>query len=270
MARSAPTRPARKRTPSRRAAPRPRTRASASSRSPLLHRDLRRELTGIGSIGAGVILAAVLILPDGGAIAGPVHDGLFTAFGIGAWLGVAGLILTGIRLCMTPEWRAGTLAALGSAIAMVALLGLIGLLGADAGAVGRGVAAGVGRVLGTAGAGAALIVVTVLGVILATDLRTGTIIRALARWFAAEGEGRRRDRAANASEARVRVFPPPAPEPSTELTGVPMVLPFDPPKTAAPPLTAFLDPEEPQVTGEDLGEHGFTREFEGVPATPGQ
>ena len=33
-------------------------------------------------------------------------------------------------------------------------------------------------------------------------------------------------------------------------------------------MTAFLDPEEPQATGEDLGEHGFTREFEGVPADP--
>ena len=268
MARSAPTRPARKRTPSRRAASRPRTRVSASSRPPLLHRDLRRELTGIGAIGAGVILAAVLILPGGGAIAGPVHDGLFGAFGIGAWIGVAGLLLTGARLCMTPEWRAGTLAALGSAIAMVALLGLIGMVGADAGAVGRGVGTGVGRVLGTAGAGAALVVVTVLGLILATDLRTGTIIRALARWFAAEGESRHRDRSGTSSEARLRAFPAPAPEPSTELTGVPMVLPFDPPK-AAPPLTAFLDPEEPQATGEDLGEHGFTREFEGVPATPG-
>src|SRR5580704_15316467 len=269
MARSAPTRPARKRTPSRRAAPRPRTRASASSRSPLLHRDLRRELTGIGAIGAGVILAAVLILPGGGAVAGPVHDGLFGAFGVGAWIGVAGVILTGARLCMTPEWRAGTLAALGSAIAMVALLGLIGMLGGDGGALGRSIGSGVERVLGGAGAGAALIVVAVLGVILATDLRTGTVIRALGRWFAAEGDGLRRDRAARASEARARGFPTPPQEASTELTGVAMTLPFDPPRAPAPPLTAFLDPEEPQATGEDLGEHGFTREFEGVPAVPG-
>jgi len=267
MARSAPTRPTRKRTPSRRPAARSRSRAASPSRPPLLHRDLRRELTGIGAIGAGVILAAVLVLPGGGAVAGPVHDGLFGAFGVGAWLGVAGLILSGTRLCMTPEWRAGTLAALGSAIAMIALLGLIGMAGGDAGAVGRWVGSGVERVLGGAGAGAALVVVAFLGVILATDLRTGTVVRALARWFAAEGEGRRRDRAANAS-GRARVFPTPAPEPAAELTGVPMLLPFDPPKIV-PPATAFLDPEEPQATGEDLGEHGFTREFEGVPAVPG-
>src|ERR1700680_1698635 len=154
MARSAPTRPTRKRTPSRRPASRPRSRASAASRSPLLHRDLRRELTGIGAIGAGVILAAVLILPGGGAIAGPVHDGLFGAFGAGAWIGVAGLLLTGARLCMTPEWRAGTLAALGSAVAMVALLGLIGMIGpANAGALGRSIGSGGGRGVGGAGGG---------------------------------------------------------------------------------------------------------------------
>ena len=46
-----------------------------------------------------------------------------------------------------------------------------------------------------------------------------------------------------------------------------MTLPFELPKAPSP--TAFLDPEEPQATGEDLGEHGFTREFEGVPETPG-
>jgi DNA segregation ATPase FtsK/SpoIIIE-like protein len=263
MARSAPTRPSRKRTPSRRPAARPRSRAAASTRSPLLHRDLRRELTGIGAIGAGVILAAVLILPGGGAVAGPVHDGLFGAFGIGAWIGVAGLFLTGARLCTTPEWRAGTLAAAGSGIAMLALLGLIGMTGADAGALGRWIGSGVEHVLGSAGAGAALVVIALLGVILATDLRTGTVIRALGRWFAAEGESLRRERPANTH----RAFPVRPSEPSAELTGVAMTLPFDPPP--APPVTAFLDPEEPQATGEDLREQGFTREFEGVPAVPG-
>ncbi|MFZ0920533.1 MAG: DNA translocase FtsK [Candidatus Dormiibacterota bacterium] len=269
MARSAPTRPSRKRVSGpRRPATRPRARAPRAGRPPLLHRDLRRELTGIAAIGVGVILAAVLLLPGGGAVAGPVHDGLFGAFGVGAWIGVAGLVLTGVRLCMTPEWRAGTLAALGSAVAMVALLGLIGMVGpADAGALGRWIGSGVERVLGGAGAAAALVVIAFLGVILATDLRTGTVIRALGRWFAAEGEGRH-DRSPAASGPAARTFPQPMAEPSTELTGVPMILPFDPPK-AAPPLTAFLDPVEPQATGEDIGEHGFTREFEGVPAIPG-
>jgi S-DNA-T family DNA segregation ATPase FtsK/SpoIIIE len=269
MARSAPTRPTRKRTPSRRPAARPRSRGAAASRPPLLHRDLRRELTGIGAIGAGVILAAVLVLPGGGAVAGPVHDGLFGAFGVGAWIGVAGLILTGARLCMTPEWRAGTLAALGSAIAMLALLGLIGMIGGDAGALGRWVGSGVQRVLGGAGAGAALVVVAFLGIILATDLRTGTVIRALGRWFAAESESLRHDRSTTVPGTHTRPFPAHATEPSTELTGTAMKLPFDEPKPFVPPVTAFLDPEEPQATGEDAGEHGFTREFEGVPVLPG-
>jgi hypothetical protein len=235
----------------------------------LLHRDLRRELTGIGLIGAGVILAAVLVLPGGGAVAGPVHDGLFGAFGVGAWIGVAGIILTGARLCMTPEWRAGTLAAIGSAIAMLALLGLIGMLGGDGGALGQSVGSGVERVLGSAGAGAALIVVAFLGLILATDLRTGTVIRALGRWFAAEGEGLRHDRSATLPGTRARAFPAPGPEHTTELTGTAMTLPFETPKPPPPPVTAFLDPEEPQATGEDAGEHGFTREFEGVPVLAG-
>ncbi|MGD0194837.1 MAG: DNA translocase FtsK 4TM domain-containing protein [Candidatus Dormibacteria bacterium] len=235
----------------------------------MLHRDLRRELTGIGLIGAGVILAAVLVLPGGGAVAGPVHDGLFGAFGVGAWIGVAGIILTGARLCMTPEWRAGTLAAIGSAIAMLALLGLIGMLGGDGGALGQSVGSGVERVLGSAGAGAALIVVAFLGLILATDLRTGTVIRALGRWFAAEGEGLRHDRSATLPGTRARAFPAPGPEHTTELTGTAMTLPFETPKPPSPPVTAFLDPEEPQATGEDAGEHGFTREFEGVPVLAG-
>jgi S-DNA-T family DNA segregation ATPase FtsK/SpoIIIE len=274
MARSAPTRPPRKRqrtAGSRRAAPRSRTRASAPSRGPLLHRDLRRELTGIGAIGAGIILAAILLLPGGGAVAGPVHDSLIGAFGVGAWIGVAGLVLTGIRLSLTPEWRAGTLAALGSAVAMVALLGLIGMIGpSNAGDLGRWIGNGVERVLGGAGAGVALVVVAFLGVILATDLRTGAAIRAIGRWFAAEGDGLRRDRSSPVRDPRARTFPPPTPERSAELTGVPMTLPFDVRKTPQPPpVTEFLDPEVPQATGEDLGEHGFTREFEGVPATPG-
>jgi FtsK/SpoIIIE family/FtsK alpha domain/Ftsk gamma domain len=271
MARSAPTRPPRKRqrnAGSRRPAPRPRSRAATRSRGPLLHRDLRRELTGIGAIGAGVILAAILLLPGGGAVAGPVHDGLFGAFGVGAWIGVAGLVLTGIRLCLTPEWRAGTLAALGSLVAMIALLGLIGMIGANGGGVGRWIGHGVANVLGGAGAGAALVVVTLLGVILATDLRTGVVIRALGRWFAAEGDELRRSRSSSAPAPPARPFSGPLPEVSTELSGVPLPLPFGVQRTP-PPQTAFLDPEVAQPTGEDLGEHGFTREFEGVPAIPG-
>jgi DNA segregation ATPase FtsK/SpoIIIE, S-DNA-T family len=272
MARSAPTRPSGKRQRTaapRRPAPRSRSRASTPSRGPLLHRDLRRELTGIGAIGAGVILAAILLLPGGGSVAGPIHDGLFAAFGIGAWIGVLGLVLTGTRLCLTPEWRAGTLAALGSAVAMLALLGVMGMLGANGGALGGWIGHGVEHVLGGAGAGVALIVIATLGVILATDLRTGSAIRAIGRWFAAEGEGLRQG-SATLPGSPDRTFLPPHPEIPAELTGVPIIRPIESRRTPAPPpRTAFLDPEVPQATGEDLGEHGFTREFEGIAAAPG-
>jgi len=275
MARSAPTRPARQRAAAqRRPAARSRSRGASSSRAPLLHRDLRRELTGIGAIGAGMILAAVLLLPGGGAVAGPLHDGLFTAFGAGAWIGVAGLVLTGSRLCLSPEWRAGTRAAIGSAVAMVALLGLAGMLGNDAGTLGHWIGDGVRHVLGGAGAGAAFVVIAFLGVILATDLRTGAALRAIGAWFAAEGVGARRGRSDHgaAPATRVRAFPTASPDHATELAGVAVPLAFEARAPAPPPLpppTAFLDPEEPLATGDDLGEHGFTREFEGVPATPG-
>ncbi len=277
MARSAPTRPSRgrQRTPAaRRSAPRSRSRGSSSTRAPLLHRDLRRELTGIGAIGLGLILAAVLLLPGGGAVAGPLHDGLFAAFGAGAWIGVAGLVLTGSRLCLSPEWRAGTRAAIGSAVAMAALLGLAGMLGNDAGSLGRWIGEGVRHVLGGAGAGAAFVVIAFLGVILATDLRTGATLRAIGSWFAAESAAARREHSAPdaAPAGRTRAFPPAPPEHATELAGVPVPRALETRAPAPPPLpppAAFLDPEEPQATGEDLGEHGFTREFEGVPATPG-
>jgi len=276
MARSAPTRPSRQRQRTaapRRPAARSRSRGSSSPRTPLLHRDLRRELTGIGAIGAGLILGAVLLLPGGGAVAGPLHDALFAALGAGSWIAVAGLVLTGARLCLSPEWRAGTRAAIGSAVAMVALLGLAGMIGNDAGTLGRWIGDGVRHVLGGAGAGAAFVVIAVLGVILATDLRTGAALRAIGAWFAAEGAAAREDRSTqDTTSGRARAFPPASPEHATELAGVPVPLAFEARAPAPPPLpppTAFLDPEEPQATGDDLGEHGFTREFEGVPATPG-
>jgi len=273
MARSAPTRPPRQR--QRTAAPRRssgRSRGSSSQRAPLLHRDLRRELTGIGAIGAGLILAAVLVLPGGGAVAGPIHDGLFAAFGAGAWIGVAGLVLTGARLCLSPEWRAGTRAAIGSAVAMAALLGLAGMAGNDAGALGRWIGEGVRHVLGGAGAGAAFVVVAFLGVILATDLRTGATLRAIGGWLVAEGAGLRGERPSTAmpSAGRGRVFPPTAPERSTELAGVPVPLAFEPRAPAPPPPpppAAFPEPDD-LSPADEAGEHGFTREFEGVPATP--
>ena len=100
---AAPRRPPRPPRPARPAAP----------RKPLISADQRRELSGIGLVGLGVLLAVVLALPGGGSIARPVHDALLGALGIGAWLIAAGLVLTGARLLGQRAWTGGALAAAG-------------------------------------------------------------------------------------------------------------------------------------------------------------
>ncbi|MFN2582972.1 MAG: hypothetical protein ABR498_09565, partial [Candidatus Dormibacteria bacterium] len=162
MAHSAP---ARRRPRSRRPVPAKRGRISTGrrtarspQRAPLLTPALRREISGVAAIGAGIILAAVLLLPGGGVVAGPLHDWVFGVLGVGAWLAVVGLVVTGGRLCLSSAWRAGTVAAVGSGLAVLALLGIVGLTApASAGAVGRWVGPGIGGWLGRAGAAALLL-----------------------------------------------------------------------------------------------------------------
>ena len=87
-ARSRVRRPTRSKSrPAAERARRPRgPRKVAAPRTPLLTPDQRRELCGVGGIGAGVVLAAVLALPGGGSVAAPVHDALLSWLGVGAWL----------------------------------------------------------------------------------------------------------------------------------------------------------------------------------------
>lgn len=275
MARSATTRrkpAARRRVPatSGRIA---RSRRGKRSRAPLLSVDLKRELSGVGAIGLALIIAAVLAVPGGGAIAGPVHDAFFAALGFGAWLAVLGLATTGARLCLSSEWRAGEVAAAGSMLGVVAALGLAGLVApGSAGTVGRWLGPGIATWLGRAGAGALLIALIAVALILATDLRVAPIVRGLAAWLAAAREERRRDARAT------RADDPPRRGQIAELAGVPVPLPFEtfgraetqvpvvfpspvPPPALPPPA------EEPLPTPEDPG---FSREFEGTvePATP--
>ncbi|MBV8195051.1 MAG: DNA translocase FtsK 4TM domain-containing protein, partial [Candidatus Dormibacteraeota bacterium] len=193
MARSAP---ARRRPARRRAVPAKRgrisvagRRAPATRRAPLLSPDLRREISGVGSIGLGLLIGAVLLMPGGGAVAGPLHDWLFGALGVGAWLAVIGLIVTGGRLCLTSEWGAGTIAATGCGLTVLALLGLLGLAApASAGALGRWIGPGIGTGLGRAGATALLIAFTAIGLVMATELRVGPVLRAAAEWLTAARE----------------------------------------------------------------------------------
>ena len=278
MARSASTqrRPAARRpgSPSPRRRPK-RGRGLASARGPLLSLDLKRELIGVSAIGIGLILAAVLLLPGSGALARPMHDALYAVLGAGAWLAVAALIVTGARVCVSHEWRAGEAAAAGSVLGVLALLGLTGLIApGSAGDVGRWLGPGIARGLGNAGAGAALIAVAAFGLVMAMDLRVVPIVRAAAAWL-----GRMRD-----VDSAAPVATPPSRQgrfagrdPVAELPGVAMPLPFETPVSGTtPPEAYFPDLDRPPVVPHEEPEHGaadvdaviFPREFEGV-ATPG-
>ena len=65
----------------------------------MLTPDQRRELSGVALLGLGAILAVLLLIPGGGSVAGPLHDGFFTVLGVGAWLVAAGFGVTGGACC---------------------------------------------------------------------------------------------------------------------------------------------------------------------------
>ena len=195
--------------------PRPRT-----SRNPLLTPDQRRELAGIGGIGGGVILAAVLAVPDGGSIAAPVHAGLLEGLGAGAWVLAAGAVVAGVRTLGRRGWTGGLLGAMGTVTTVLALLGMLGLVASGAaGAVGQRLGPGISDRLGGAATAAAMLVVVCLGLVLAVDLRVGPTAAWLrARWV------RERQRAAAArvqtpAGARDGAVVPPSAEPVIEAVG---------------------------------------------------
>ncbi len=230
------------------------------------------------AIGLGLVFAALLALPGGGVVARPVHDALFSALGIGAWAVALGFAVTGIRLCLSPRWDGGAVAAIGSIALVVAVLGLTGLVSpGSAGVVGRWLGPGVARGLGRAGAGATLTVVAFLGGVLALDVRMAPLLRSLGAFMAhsfalargafenpAEDEwetdedphelrGRRADRGAQ--------------EPVASLAQ-PVHAPAVIPQRSLP--TVFPNPEPPSAP--DLSgapERPFVREFEPVEQIPG-
>jgi DNA segregation ATPase FtsK/SpoIIIE, S-DNA-T family len=221
-----------------------------------------------------MIIAAILLIPGSGAAAGPVHNALFHVLGVGAWLAVAGLVVTGARLCLAAEWRAGTLAAAGSVVTVIAILGLAGSVSPEsAGAIGRWLGPGVAHWLGQAGAVAALLAIACLGLVLAIDLRMGPLIRSLGTWLAAMREAS----AEREPHARSAPFPPVDERtPPAELRGLPVPVQYAPPALPSPAAEpAFAEPS-PVFPSETLGipgiaDPGFTREFEGTPqpaATP--
>ena len=190
-------RPARGTAKPHRRRPAPRRPAPRRSLGPLLTPDQRRELAGIAAVGGGVVLAAVLAVPDGGTVAGPIHDGLLDGLGAGAWVLAAGAVVAGVRTLGRRGWTGGLLGALGTVTTVVALLGMLGLADAGAaGAVGQRIGPDIAARLGTAATGAAMLLVVCLGLVLAVDLRVGPLAARTWAWWLRQRE---RERAAAAA-----------------------------------------------------------------------
>ncbi len=257
MARRAPTKsrpaarrraPARARTPARRRPVR---------HQPLLTPDQRRELSGVGLLGAGAVLAVVLLIPGGGTVAGPIHDGFFTVLGAGAWLIAAGLGVTGARLLQGHEWRGGVLAGVGSLVTVLAVLGFLGLAATgSAGWVGNKLGPGVADRLGGPASGVLMLVAAALGLVLAVDLRVAPVAAWLGEHLASAEDS------ASSKRERRRAGGPPG----VDLTGTAAPV-FVPPPAAAPVEVqeAFAGIAEREFDNvEPLHDEGFVREFEGT------
>ena len=229
-------------------------------RQPLISPDQRRELSGIGLVGLGVLLAVVLALPGGGSIARPVHDALLGALGIGAWLIAAGLVLTGGRLLAQRAWTGGALAAAGSTLVVVAMLGFCGLIvSGSAGSVGEHLSSGLADRLGGPATGALMLVLVFAGLVLAVELRVAPALAGVREWLA--------NRSATASAERAKRAAAKDREPVVRLTGVPVPPTFVPPASQGllplPPMPAPEAPEEEALPAPPAPE-SFTREFEGT------
>ena len=256
--------------PARPAAHRPAARRpSRQPRPPLINSDQRRELSGIGLVGLGILLAIVLALPGGGSIARPVHDALLGSLGIGAWLIAGGLVLTGARLLGRRAWTGGVLAAAGSVVVVVAMLGFCGLvISGSAGSIGRHLSSGLADRLGAPATGALMLVLVCAGLVLAVELRVAPALARARDWLS--------NRTVAATVPPARRSPAKDREPVVRLTGVPVASAFVPaPAHLATPEEGLL-PLEPAAPATPAGEgaeagHGaapppesFTREFEGT------
>src|ERR1019366_8085582 len=80
--RTSPARTAPRRPTSRRPTGRRLGKPARTPRKPLISADQRRELSGIGLVGLGVLLGVVLPLPEGGSLARPVHEAMLRSLGI--------------------------------------------------------------------------------------------------------------------------------------------------------------------------------------------
>ncbi|PZR78175.1 MAG: hypothetical protein DLM65_13975, partial [Candidatus Aeolococcus gillhamiae] len=225
----------------------------------MLTPDQRRELSGVALLGLGAVLAVVLLIPGGGSVAGPVHDGLFTVLGVGAWLLAAGFGVTGARLLQGHEWRGGLMAGFGSLVAVLAVLGFLGLAAAgSAGWIGNRVGPGIADRLGGPASAVLMLVAASLGLVLAVDLRVAPLVAWLRAHLASDDP-----------HPPLRKEPRQRSEPGTDvnLTGTAAPPVFVPAPVAArvelpQAFAAIADPDLDNV--EPLSDEGFVREFEGT------
>ncbi len=257
----APRAPTRSRPATRRRAP---ARTSRAPRRPPLHRqplltpDQRRELSGVAFLGFGAILAVLLLIPGGGSVAGPVHDGFFTVLGVGAWLVAAGFMVTGARLLQGHEWRGGMMAGVGSLVTVLAVLGFLGLAATgSAGWIGNRLGPGVADRLGGPASAVLMIVAASLGLVLAIDLR----VAPLAAWVRDHlGSDQpyppvKRERRSTEGAADVNLTGTAAP---------PLFVPPPTPPVDLPEAFASIAAPDELDNVEPLGDEGFVREFEGT------
>ena len=240
-------------------------------RKQLISADQRRELSGIGLVGLGVLLGVVLALPGGGSLARPVHDAMLGSLGVGAWVITGGLIVTGARLLGQRAWTGGAMAAAGSILVVVAMLGFFGLIfSGSAGTIGQHFSAGLADRLGGAATGALMFVLILAGLVLAIELRIAPAVAAVRGWLANQTV---------ASSATSPVKPAKkGREPAVSLTGTAAPLGFMPPPALREPLLPLLplpplatphpgEPPEDELIAASA--ETFTREFEGkVEARP--
>jgi DNA segregation ATPase FtsK/SpoIIIE-like protein len=224
----------------------------------MLSNDQRRELSGVALVGAGAVLAVLLLIPGGGSIAGPLHDGLFRFLGVGAWLLAAGFGVTGARLLQGHEWRGGVLAGIGSLVTVLATLGFLGLAATgSAGWLGNKLGPGAADRLGGPASAVLMLVAAALGLVLAIDLRVAPVAAWVAEHLAGPDDvsTARRDRRTRSDDAGdVKLIGTAAPvfvRPPGPLVDVPDA------------FTAIAEPEFANV--EPLRDEGFVREFEGAP-----